>query len=682
MKLRAACVLVGFLSLILSLVPLTVAQSTAETASALPRLVRFGGTVKDLNGNPMSGVVGITFALYSEQTGGAALWIETQNVVADGNGHYVVVLGSTKADGLPADLFTSEQARWVGVQVSGQAEQARVLLVSAPYALKAGDAETIGGLPPSAFVLNVPVSSSGGSANNGAMPAAASAPAIANTSSDVTTTGGTVNAIPLWTTATNVQSSALTQTGAGATAKVGIGTITPAATLDVKGTGTIRGTLSLPATGMATASKGFNSQALNLSASAFSSTTSTAVNQVFQWQAEPAGNDTSTPSGTLNLLFGEGATKPSETGLHIANNGQITFATGQLFPGAGTITGITTASGSGLAGGGTSGTLSLNVPAAGITNAMLANSKITLNASTAGGLNTPGAMTLGSAYTIGLKTCSANQILQYSGTVWNCSAAGTGTITGVTTASGSGLSGGGTSGTLSLSVNPAVVPELATANTFTNLQTINAASTTSPALNITNTSGTGIVISAPSTIFGYGLDVAYAGDFGVAVESAGTYGVYANGNYQGGYFNGASGGSYSENDTDSDGAVAAGQAPGGCPGSLGSPPRRASVQILGAAAFLILRQPPTRVGGVGSLSRGGDARRANQCLTAALSLMALAIISTSATAAPETMPTSSEPLPPSPGWIHASALSSVLILTAALKRTPGCVKCLSAIRLT
>ncbi len=101
----------------------------------------------------MTGVVGITFALYSDQTGGGALWIETQNVTADSNGHYVALLGATTAGGLPAEIFTSEQARWVGVQVSGQAEQARVLLVSAPYALKAGDAETIGGLPPSAFML-------------------------------------------------------------------------------------------------------------------------------------------------------------------------------------------------------------------------------------------------------------------------------------------------------------------------------------------------------------------------------------------------------------------------------------------------------------------------------------------------------------------------------------------------
>jgi hypothetical protein len=67
MKLRAACVVL----VLLSLAQLAFAQSVAET-SALPRLVRFGGTVKDLSGNPMTGVVGITFALYSEQTGGAA----------------------------------------------------------------------------------------------------------------------------------------------------------------------------------------------------------------------------------------------------------------------------------------------------------------------------------------------------------------------------------------------------------------------------------------------------------------------------------------------------------------------------------------------------------------------------------------------------------------------------------
>ena len=77
-------------------------------------------------------MAGITFALYSQQTGSAPLWQETQNVAADANGHYAVLLGATKPDGLPAELFTSKQAHWVGGHVQGQAEQPRVLLVSAP----------------------------------------------------------------------------------------------------------------------------------------------------------------------------------------------------------------------------------------------------------------------------------------------------------------------------------------------------------------------------------------------------------------------------------------------------------------------------------------------------------------------------------------------------------------------
>src|SRR3984885_4873660 len=204
MKLRLACVVAGFLSLVLSLSPLTVAQTSAQPASAPPRLVRFGGTAKDLNSNPLTGVVGITFALYSEQNGGASLWLETQNVTADSNGHYTVLLGSTKPDGLPADLFISEQARWVGVQVSGQAEQPRVLLVSAPYALKAGDAETIGGLPPSPFVLASPMaigSAAGGTAET----------ATPLTATDVTTTGDTLNYLPIFSGPDTIIDSAVFQ---------------------------------------------------------------------------------------------------------------------------------------------------------------------------------------------------------------------------------------------------------------------------------------------------------------------------------------------------------------------------------------------------------------------------------------------------------------------------------------
>jgi hypothetical protein len=313
----------------LSLVQAALAQTSTATASALPRLVRFGGTVKGADGNPLAGVTGITFALYSEQTGGAPLWLETQNVTADSNGRYTALLGATKFDGLPAELSTSEQARWVGAQVQGQPEQPRVLLVSAPYALKAGDAETIGGLPPSAFMLAAPYASLASSSPSGGATARAASP---DATPAALSGSGTADYIPLWTTASNIGSSVLFQSGTGASAGIGINTVTPASTLDINGGGTIRGTLSLPAPGTATASAGYDSQPLDLAASVFNSGTAAAQASTFQLKAEPVGNDTSTPAASLNLLYGLGASTPAETGLAIASNGKINFATGQVFP--------------------------------------------------------------------------------------------------------------------------------------------------------------------------------------------------------------------------------------------------------------------------------------------------------------------------------------------------------------
>ena len=353
--------------------------AVSVASASVPHLVKFSGAVP---GNAHNGVVGITFALYKEEQGGTPLWLETQNVQADSTGHYTVYLGATKSDGLPQELFVTGEARWLGVQLDGQTEPPRTLLLSVPYALKAGDAETVGGLPASAFVLAAPNGGSTGSVASGNSSSdGGSQPPIGGS--------GTQNFIPLWTDNNgNLGNSVMFQSGTGSSAKTGINTATPAATLDVNGGVISRGALQLPSTGTATATGGFNSQPLDLQASAFNSNTSKAIGPVFQWQAEPTGNNTSNPAGTLNLLYGNGSGQPSETGLNIANNGRITFAAGQTFPGAGTITGIT--AGTGLTGGGTSGnvTLSINVPFANqnyarlaAANTFTANQTVTANLS-------------------------------------------------------------------------------------------------------------------------------------------------------------------------------------------------------------------------------------------------------------------------------------------------------------
>jgi hypothetical protein len=337
-------------------------QTSASASNVVPPMVNFGGVLRTVSGKAPSGVVGVTFSIYKEEQGGAPLWMETQNVETDGRGRYTVLLGSTTSAGLPTSIFTSGEAHWVGVRVQGEQEQPRILLVSAPYALKAGDAETIGGLPASAFVRAAPVSVGGSSATgsiaSAAMPSSTNSSALVPTTSDVTTTGGTVNAIPLFSTARNIQNSLLTQTGTAAI--------------------NVTGRLNLPATTPATKATGSNSQPQTFVASAFSSITSTPVAQTLEWRAEPVGNDTTTPSAMLSLLYGEGRTAPAETGLKLSSAGVFTFATGQSFPG--TISGVR--AGTDLTGGGTTGKVTLNVdttkiPQLGAANTFVGNQTVT-----------------------------------------------------------------------------------------------------------------------------------------------------------------------------------------------------------------------------------------------------------------------------------------------------------------
>ncbi len=173
-----------------------------------------------------------------------------------------------------------------------------------------------------------------------------------------------------------------------------------------------------------------------------------------------------------------------------------------VFAGGGTITGVTTAAGSGLTGGGTSGTLNLA-----LTN-----------------------------------TCGANQVLQWNGSSWACAAVGAGTITGVT--AGSGLLGGGTSGNVMLNVDPTKVPQLSGGNGFSGNQSVAgnvtftgllsggtanlAASNSSNILNVAqNGPGLGIYSSnaAPSVSAIYGTSSSASGIGIQGVSTAATGGT-------------------------------------------------------------------------------------------------------------------------------------------------------------
>jgi hypothetical protein len=305
-----------------------VAPLAASAPTVVPALVPYSGVAVDRDGHALSGETGITFLIYKDQNGGEPLFTETQSVVPDSTGHYAVHLGASMSSGIPLDLFSSGEARWLEVQIAGQPSQPRILLASVPYALKAGDATTLGGLPASAFAL---AASKTPAYAAGVIPAAI----IPNAGATVTTTGGTGNNLAKFSGASTIVNSILFDNGT----EVGIGTTSPSATLTVNGTVVVDGSssyngyLQLSPTGTANSSKANNSQLFKMFASVFNSSSKTAITPHFEWQVEPTGNNTSTTGATLNFLASPSSATAAETGLFINTNGTIHFAPGQTFPG-------------------------------------------------------------------------------------------------------------------------------------------------------------------------------------------------------------------------------------------------------------------------------------------------------------------------------------------------------------
>jgi len=360
----------------------TFAQQTAniQANTVVPRVVNFSGGLTAANGKPLSGLPGVTFSIYKDSEGGAPLWTETQNVQADKAGRYSVVLGSTASAGLPSELFASGEARWLGVQPQGQAEQPRVLLMSVPYALKALDAETLGGRPASAFLAATGASGSRPAGN--------------------VTGSGTKDFIPRWTSTSQIGNSNIFENGSG---QVGIATSTPAAKLDVNGPTDIRSTLTLfpnggnpalkmsgsafainsagkvtfisgqtfPGTGTITGVKagsglvgGGNTGNVTLALTNTCSSGQTLQWNGTKWVCSNAGTGTITGVTAQAPITGGGGSGNVKIGLtNACSNGQVLQWNSSSWvcssAGSGTITGVT--AGTDLTGGGNSGKVTLNL---------------------------------------------------------------------------------------------------------------------------------------------------------------------------------------------------------------------------------------------------------------------------------------------------------------------------------
>ncbi len=120
-----------------ALLCITVGLGSAH--AVVPGLIPVQGVLTDDQGIPIDESQDMDFAIYDSETGGAALWSESQVGVIVSNGFFTAYLGdATPID--PLDL-TGADALWLEVTVEGEA-LSRVRLAAVPFAfecLQVGD---------------------------------------------------------------------------------------------------------------------------------------------------------------------------------------------------------------------------------------------------------------------------------------------------------------------------------------------------------------------------------------------------------------------------------------------------------------------------------------------------------------------------------------------------------------
>ncbi len=152
---------------ILSVFVLAVAAAPARgqspTVTSVPRILRVTSTFHPADGKPPAAVETMTLSIYAEEIGGVPLWQETQTVSVNPDGRFTLLLGSTRPEGLPLDLFASGEPRWLAIRSArpGEGEPARIrLLMLNGVITSPAAANTADSLPPEwNFPISGPVKS-------------------------------------------------------------------------------------------------------------------------------------------------------------------------------------------------------------------------------------------------------------------------------------------------------------------------------------------------------------------------------------------------------------------------------------------------------------------------------------------------------------------------------------------
>jgi hypothetical protein len=288
-------------------------DAAAPTASSVPTIVKFSGTIKEADTNPSGGLQTLTFSFYETPDASAAVWTETDTVLVDTQGHYDAYLGAKGiAGGIPSELFTSAQTQWVGVTPSNGIEAPRVAITTAPYAFRAEEADKFGGKGPDEFVTVQQLAQLLG--RNGSS-VFATAPFIGST-----IVGQPVALIP------GINADFLRGLSDSAFAKLNVENRFQESQ-DLAGGVRLTATVAEP-----DRNNFLDSSPMDFISSILQPLTGTFTQQTFRWASQPSSPSSGGPAARLALFFSQNSATPLPTGLSVNSDGTINFALGQVFP--------------------------------------------------------------------------------------------------------------------------------------------------------------------------------------------------------------------------------------------------------------------------------------------------------------------------------------------------------------
>ncbi|KPL18329.1 MAG: hypothetical protein AMJ92_08540 [candidate division Zixibacteria bacterium SM23_81] len=113
---------------------------SSAALAEVPGLISYQGTLTDSDDVALDTTLSMTFAIYTDSTGGTQIWSETQSTVQVSHGMFNVLLGRVNAIG---DTVFNGSSRWLGIQVESDPELApRQRIATVGYAFRASEADT------------------------------------------------------------------------------------------------------------------------------------------------------------------------------------------------------------------------------------------------------------------------------------------------------------------------------------------------------------------------------------------------------------------------------------------------------------------------------------------------------------------------------------------------------------